>query len=660
MKKIWWLCLALVFSCSNPPQSFLLIDHETPCAIMLDLGPFESALEAAHAIHSSETDLPDSLLAISRHAFCALELRSHLARSVEMRESRIPIFDEKDPVPEGMVIHVGLPSDRSEFRAIRKSVLKSREDVNNPQAFRIDSFVDEKRTVLVLSGNTSIGPLYAGYELLQMIGVRWFFPGETGTTIPRNYNITLPGLRLEKQPEFELRGYLKNMDLNIPADSSFCVWMIRNRINVFPNQHQLNPLLDRGGVKTVFSILPFYEQLLGNNPDSLFCINKAAHLDRLRVLLQAEFADANCTTVALWPPDTWCQCSECSLSTDSEKYAKLLRVVDQSVATLLQNEENPPHFLVHYPSDYIKDFQSFDRAVAGDNFTLLLYAGPRCFNHYSIDPNCVNINYPFADSCMQLFNQTDRKTGISELFNAPYMSELVTAFPSVMRLDVPAYRELGATALLYMNPKIKEPGVQQLVHYQFANQTWNSKIAIDSLNSEYFSHSYGPIAPLMKQFYLYMEASLQSITTWLYYLPIQLKQGWSLRDSTIIRNEKYQPAGADDVNFNKVWEKSYYNIYEARFLLDKAMSHELPKAMKRKLDLHNEHLKHAELVMNMMDGIILYTTLGNNEPEMRQEALVQVREYAEQLKQHTVKTPLFGTDNAFNALNLEKLLETLE
>ena len=649
MKKIILIFLVFISSCSQAPQPFTLIDHDTPCALMLDLGPFSSALQACNAFFDTSSLLPDSLMEFSRRALCVLELRNHLARTVEMRESRIPIFDNDDPIPEGVIIHIGLPSDRKEFKAIRRSVEKRWDDTkSNQQTFRMDSFTHEKQTILVLSGKNSIGELYAGYELLQMIGVRWFYPGEEGTVIHPQYEIKLPGLKTAKSPVFEYRGYQKWDTVELDADSEFCMWMIRNRLNVFPGQKKYHRMLQGGGVFTAASSRPVYQysksgMIDAKGPDG-FCM----HSENWKT----GFTDLEFNAISIWPPEIWCQCPKCSALSNTRKYAQIIDTIENLVNS---SKHVPRHLFVNFPVEY-GEFDVFEKNIPSENTTLLLYAGPRCYNHYSIDPNCVNINYPFADISMNYLKKTERKMGITELFNDEYMGELITAFPSVMRLDVPAYHELGAHALLYMNPKISNAGIQQLVHYQFAHQTWNPAISIDSLNTEYFIHCYGPIAPLMKQFYLYMEASLQSVTTWLYYLPIQLEQGLNQRDTTIIRNEKYQPAEGNDINFNKVWEKSYYNIYEARFLLNKAIENELPDAMKSRLKLHEKHLLHAELVMNMMDGIILYTTLGRNEPEMRQEALTQVVQYAEQLRQYSIDHPMFGTENAFYALNLNDLV----
>lgn len=664
MKKVLLLLFLWMVGCSKPPQSFVLIGHDVPCTVVLNLGPYDSALEASRAVFNGPSTIADSLLDISRNALCALELRNHLARIVEMRESRIPIYDENDPVPEGVVIHIGLPSDRKEYKSVRRALERRWNEVSPQtiQTFRLDSFVEDKRTILVLSGISSIGTLYAGYELLQQIGVRWFFPGEEGTKLPRQYEIQLPGLKLAVHPDFDYRGYQKWHSVDMEADSAFCLWLIRNRFNVFPQQKKYTSFLARGGIHAIVDVHSIYEQTTARiadvDSDHGFCVSDEHWKNTFESVVRAVFDSVRCSAIGLWPPDIWCQCSECSRLSAAEKYATVVRFLTHPSPT--DRNYKPKHLYINFPSDYFDSFQAFENLITDENTTILFYNGPRCYNHYSIDPHCININYPFANRCMQFFKQTNRKMGVNELFNAEYMGELVTAFPSVMRLDIPAYRELGVKALLYMNPRINDAGIQQLVHYQYAQQTWNSSVAIDSVNTEYFRHCYGPIAPIMKQYYLYMEASLQAITTWLYYLPRQLDTGWTERDTTVIRNEKYQPAGERDVNFNKVWEKSYYNIYQARFLLNKAFENELPESMKRQMDLHERHLRHAELVMNMMDGIVLYTTLGPNEPEMRQEALLQIKQYADQLKQYNLEFPLFGTPNAFRTLHLDHLVERFE
>jgi hypothetical protein len=54
-----------------------------------------------------------------------------------------------------------------------------------------------------LLDSTSAGSLFAVYELLERhLGVRWIWPGELGTVVPRQTTISLPALDLEIRPPF--------------------------------------------------------------------------------------------------------------------------------------------------------------------------------------------------------------------------------------------------------------------------------------------------------------------------------------------------------------------------------------------------------------------------------------------------------------------------
>jgi len=279
---------------------------------------------------------------------------------------------------------------------------------------------------------------------------------------------------------------------------------------------------------------------------------------------------------------------------------------------------------------------------------IFLHAGARCFDHYIINPECANINYHFAEHLLDWLKDDSPFKGpvcIAENYNADFMHGVPAIFPSVMKIDIPAYAEMGVRGIHFRNKRIQNPGVYRLVNYQFAKQTWSPNVSVDSIQTEYFLHQYGPIAPIMKKYYANIEKATRSITTWAYYLPQKLDSLLtlvSLKDDKVYWRVNERFARIDTVTkntFNADWEQSYHAIYEARFQLSKAMEKELPAHINERLAIHAQDLQYTDLVMNLYDSIISFLTLGDNEPEMREEALLRLREYAAQLEE---KAPQFN------------------
>ena len=73
-----------------------------------------------------------------------------------------------------------------------------RKGSDDPATFRISV----TNGTVQLMGLSDQGILFAVYELLEQLGVRWFVPGEIGTDIPQNSTITVPHQDIIQHPGF--------------------------------------------------------------------------------------------------------------------------------------------------------------------------------------------------------------------------------------------------------------------------------------------------------------------------------------------------------------------------------------------------------------------------------------------------------------------------
>ncbi len=124
---------------------------------------------------------------------------------------------------------------------------------------------------LYLTGPTDRAALYATYTFLeQHVGVRWLWPGETGTFHPEKKEIKVDDLEIRHTPSIEYR----HLAINSPHyDNDTQTWMARQRVNIDGvqpgyKQEYFNRLKERGFLARIAGhhvTLP--ETLLDQHPE---------------------------------------------------------------------------------------------------------------------------------------------------------------------------------------------------------------------------------------------------------------------------------------------------------------------------------------------------------------------------------------------------------
>lgn len=91
-------------------------------------------------------------------------------------------------------------------------------------------------TGVTLAGNTPEGTLFAAYELLEELGVRWYMPGELGRVVPRRTDVRLTSGAQVHAPSFPHR--------HLQAVSQDLRWYRRARLggDYFPGAHGIHLL----------------------------------------------------------------------------------------------------------------------------------------------------------------------------------------------------------------------------------------------------------------------------------------------------------------------------------------------------------------------------------------------------------------------------------
>jgi len=77
------------------------------------------------------------------------------------------------------------------------------------------------------------GSFFAVSQFLNLLGVRWFMPGEFGTYIPKKSTIEIGDLLLRDAPDFIVRSWSGNLAPELRAEDA--LWRLHNKMSIEPN-----------------------------------------------------------------------------------------------------------------------------------------------------------------------------------------------------------------------------------------------------------------------------------------------------------------------------------------------------------------------------------------------------------------------------------------
>jgi len=303
-----------------------------------------------------------------------------------------------------------------------------------------------------------------------------------------------------------------------------------------------------------------------------------------------------------------------------------------------------------------------------ENIRIILVPVERCYNHALNDPHCTEVN----QNIMQLLKSwTARscnykgKIYLSELYNNRHFRDLPVVFTNVINKDIPFYFETGINGLCYSNARVSNPGVHAMINYQFARQAWRSQVDVDSLKIEYISTLYPGQYELMKEYHNKLEEAMANISAWKFELADRINK--------ITMNSVYEPLlplkkfrqhytlerTTHQLNNATNWEMTYQLVYELRYILQDALAGDISNKTKDRLIRLYYQLLYAEMTINLYDNVIRFMTLGDDEPEMKTEALLRLATIAGELQKYQVQDSVIGLTNGLDASGIKQAVDQI-
>lgn len=224
-----------------------LLALSVPAAtLVVNTGAYASAEQAA--TDEAHIDWRDAELAddtICTECFAAAELQTYLRRLAGTPDG-FAIADDDAP-PPGDLIVVGGPGSNQCAARLASGVGLSPDAVATlgREEYRVVSRTVDGRRVTVLAGGSRVGTLYAAYDLLHRLGVRWHAPGPLHEEMPPERLTGLPDLDVRSAPAFDTRGFHAWENR---GNVDFLLWMARNRLNLWCVEQEQKALMHKLGI----------------------------------------------------------------------------------------------------------------------------------------------------------------------------------------------------------------------------------------------------------------------------------------------------------------------------------------------------------------------------------------------------------------------------
>src|SRR5262245_29197843 len=232
--------LALALGCGGRPLPPVVL----PVTILVDPGPFAS-IEAAANGATSVTDWEDDDGARAcTESFAATELRQFLARATGIDGREIALAGPERMPPTGDVFVLASRPSTPLLRSLLPMDAPRTDGARDGYALR--AMRRGERSVFVIAGHSRAGTLYGTYAFLEMLGLRFYGLGDTGTVVPARPAPLPRKLRIEEAPRFTTRGFWA---FEPRGNREFFLWMARNRMNLWTAEEREPAFLKKLGMR---------------------------------------------------------------------------------------------------------------------------------------------------------------------------------------------------------------------------------------------------------------------------------------------------------------------------------------------------------------------------------------------------------------------------
>ncbi len=381
---------------------------------------------------------------------------------------------------------------------------------------------------LYLLGNQRRGTLYAAYELLHRLGVRWFMPGEMGEWVPSTPDLVVPATNLLHTPALHRRSGI-SWGYGTWDGMTVSLWALRNRFNYGVGRKPgWGPGHDYsiGGSGHSYQYLVPPDKYFEEHPEYYSLINGertagpgqwqlcTTNPDVVKIAADTliEWFDENPTMEACMvsPNDGrgFCQCPDCQALDDPDLPGSMTnRVVDfiNRVAPLVR-EKYPNKLLMFYVYDCYYEPPTLGIELDPNLGVEIVAWGSVGSNHA----------HPLQESekFSRIMNSWLKLLGPDRVYVHTYYGHYgwITPWPMIhcIREEVPWFARLGLEGMY--SETHQHWGTQAINFYVWPRVMFNPDEDVDALLTDYYNKCYEGAAEPMRRYFETLEASMASQT----------------------------------------------------------------------------------------------------------------------------------------------------
>ncbi len=373
---------------------------------------------------------------------------------------------------------------------------------------------------IALAGGGPYGVAYAGSELLERLGARWYVPGPLGEVIPKLDEVRFDRLDVQQSPSFPMRWVGTDTD-----------WNLRNRTNRIGDA-SLPPAyrIESGIYHTQARLIP-HKVYYDRHPEYFALVDgersrdESCKLCNSNAELPAEIArrmgemlrsEAGVDLISLSPTDgqRWCECDGCKaldekdVSSD-QKYSRRQMVLYNRVATEL--EKSFPDQLMLVGAYNVYTWPPRDPQIKGHRnlAVVICHYEDYCLAHPVNDPQCKR-NRRYVE-LIEAWQKHTPHVFFYEYYYKVNWFDLPWPIVHTVAADIPHFKEIGVEGL-YTQYTLGSIWSNFLVHYVAARLLWDHTADVPAMLEEFYPKFYGRAAGAMKAYHEALERQVAQST----------------------------------------------------------------------------------------------------------------------------------------------------
>ena len=367
--------------------------------------------------------------------------------------------------------------------------------------------------ILLLAGKTELSVCYAVEKFLQeVLGVRWFIPGELGEVVPTRETVKVEEVEEVGEPAFRWRWVGRGE------------WARRNGMNVEVDCE--GEFKSRWFVHTFTRLLP-PEEYLARHPEyyalvdgkrghrqgskgriQLCTSNQEVVTEVAERIVKIREADPSIKMISLDPMDThaFCECPICRAldergATAHNAITRRMLLFYNGVSGIVRSR---------YPDVLLKSIAYHKYLAPPQDQTLKLNDNSviqicrfMCHNHALSDPDCpYNRAY---DRYLTGWREISAHVALYEYYYKVSWLELPWPIVHTLRKDIPYFHKLGLFGLA--SQYAENFGSNGLVYYLAAKLLWDPGLDVGGLLEDFYNKFYAEAAGPMRDYYETLEAA---------------------------------------------------------------------------------------------------------------------------------------------------------